>query len=48
VHGLLLSRGIWMFGSNSFAGLALLGSDGAVRQVSAGPDNIFAIAGVCH
>lgn len=48
LHGLLLSRGIWMFGSNSFGGLALLGSDGVVRQLTPGPNNIFAIAGGCH
>jgi hypothetical protein len=48
LHGLLLARGIWMFGRNSFSGLALLGSDRVVRQVATGPGNIFAIAGGCH
>ncbi len=48
LHGYLLSKGIWMFGRNDFSGLALLGSDGVVRQLTAGPGNIFAIAGGCH
>ena len=48
LHGLLLSRGIWMYGWNAFGGLALLGSEGVVRQLTAGPNNIFAIAGGCH
>jgi hypothetical protein len=47
-RGYALSRGIWMIGRNSFSGLALLGSDGVVRQLATGPDNIFAIAGGCH
>ena len=47
LRGVLLSGGIWMIGRNSFSGLALLGPDGAVRQLSAGPD-IAQIAGGCH
>jgi hypothetical protein len=48
VRGYVLTGGIWMIGSNSFGGLALLGSDGAVRQLTTGPDNIFQIGGGCH
>lgn len=47
LHGLLLSRGIWMYGSNSFSGLALLGSDGVVRELTTHP-YIAQIAGGCH
>ena len=48
VHGYALTGGIWMIGSDSFGGLALLGSDGAVRQLTPGPNNIFQISGGCH
>jgi len=48
IHGVLLSSGIWMFGWHSFSGLAVLGPDGVLRQVSTAPDNIAAIAGGCH
>lgn len=47
LRGTVLSQGIWMFGRNAFSGLALLGADGAVKQLTSGPD-IFAIAGGCH
>lgn len=47
LHGTLLSRGIWLFGRNAFSGLALLGADGAARQLTNSPD-IFALAGGCH
>lgn len=48
VHGYLLSQGIWMIGNNSFPGVALLGSDGVIRQLSTEPPNVAAIAGGCH
>ena len=47
VHGYLLSSGIWMIGTYPFKGLALLGADGVVRQLTTEP-NLFAIAGGCH
>ena len=47
LRGLLLSRGIWIVGRNSFPGLALLGPEGAITQWSQGPE-IFAIAGGCY
>ena len=48
IRGVLLTNGIWMFGSHSFSGLAVLGPDGVLKQVSTAPDNIAAIAGGCH
>jgi len=48
LHGLLLTKGIWMYGTNSFPGLALLTPDGVLTQVATAPNNIFAIGGGCH
>ena len=48
VRGYLLSKGIWMIGNNSFGGVALLASDGIVRQLATAPPNVYAIAGGCH
>jgi hypothetical protein len=47
VYGYRFSQGIWMWGSSSFSGLALLGPDGVVRQLTTGPE-IFQIAGGCN
>lgn len=47
VRALRLTGGIWMVGSDSFKGLALLSSDGIVRQLTTSPD-IAQIAGGCH
>lgn len=48
VRGYRLSQGIWMIGNHSFPGVAFLGSDGIVRQLSAQPEEVSAIAGGCH
>lgn len=48
LHGLLLSSGIWMFGTNSFPGVARLGPDGRVAQLTDTPSNISAFGGGCH
>lgn len=49
VKGQLLSSGIWLTGELSFAGLAFLpNATSVVRQLTTGPDNIFAISGGCH
>jgi hypothetical protein len=47
VIGYLGSQGIWMWARGPFSGLALLGHDGVVRQLTAGPE-IFQIAGGCN
>lgn len=48
VKGYLLTHGIWMIGNLSFGGIALLGSDGVIRQLATEPPNVYAIAGGCH
>jgi hypothetical protein len=48
VHGFLLSKGIWLYGSYSFGGLALLTPDGVLMQLTDAPNNIWSIAGGCH
>jgi hypothetical protein len=49
IKGQLLSGGIWFTAEFSFAGLAFLPTgETVVRQLTTGPDNIFAIAGGCH